>query len=307
MNGKLVRVGLVSSLFIFALAACTTKTRAAGVGQQERQPVVLWPEGAPGAKGTEAQDTPTLTPYWPPKERRTGAAVVVCPGGGYARLAEHEGRPVAEWFNSVGVTAFVLKYRLGPRYNHPAPLQDAARAIRTVRARAAEWGLDPARVGILGFSAGGHVAATAGTHFDAGRPDAADKIERVSSRPDLLMLIYPVITMRELTHAGSKKNLLGEAPKDELVALLSNEERVTKETPPTFLVHTVADTGVPVENSMMFASALRRAGVPFEMHLYERGRHGLGLGTREGSADPVFATWPARCADWLRLHNFASR
>ncbi|HZB44945.1 MAG TPA: alpha/beta hydrolase [Pyrinomonadaceae bacterium] len=306
MSGKLMRAGLWASLMMFGFAVCATKPSAQTVGTADQQTIVLWPEGAPGAKGQGAEDTPTLTPYWPPKEKRTGAAVIVCPGGGYGRLAEHEGRPVAEWLNTIGVTAFVLKYRLGPRYNHPAPLSDAARAIRTLRARAAEWGLDPARVGILGFSAGGHVASTAGTHFDAGRPEAADKIERVSSRPDVLILIYPVITMRELTHAGSKKNLLGDAPKDELVALLSNEEQVTKETPPTFIVHTVNDAGVPVENSMMFASALRRAGVAFEMHLYERGRHGLGLGTREGSADPVFATWPARCADWLRLYNFAA-
>lgn len=273
------------------------------------EPVVLWPEGAPGALGKEPADVPTLTPYLPPKERATGAVVVVCPGGGYGRLAEHEGRPVAEWLNAVGVTAFVLKYRLGPRYKHPSMLQDAARAVRTVRARAAEWGLDPARVGILGFSAGGHLAATAGTHFDAGRPDAADPIEKVSSRPDLLILIYPVITMREKSHAGSRRNLLGENPTPELVALLSNEERVTKETPPAFVVHTVNDAGVPVENSLMFVSALRRAGVPFELHLYERGPHGFGLGTARGNqpADPVLMTWPAHAADWLRLHGFVKQ
>ncbi len=264
------------------------------------------PKGRPAREGASRRTFPTLTPYLPPPGKATGAAVIVCPGGGYARLAEHEGRPVAEWLNTIGVTAFVLKYRLGPRYQHPAPLLDAARAIRTLRARAAEWKLDPERIGILGFSAGGHVAATAGTHFDAGRPDAADKIERAGSRPNLLILIYPVITMREMTHAGSKKNLLGAEPKDELVALLSNEEQVTKETPPTFLVHTVNDAGVPVENSMMFAAALRKAGVPFELHFYERGPHGFGLGARSGTPDPILATWPGHCADWLRLHNFAA-
>ena len=269
------------------------------------EPIVLWPQGAPGALGRAPEDVPTLTPYVAPKERATGAAVVVCPGGGYGHLAEHEGRPVAEWLNTLGVTAFVLKYRLGPRYHHPAMLQDAARAIRTVRARAAEWGLDPARVGILGFSAGGHLAATAGTHFDAGRADAADPVERVSSRPAVMILIYPVITMREQTHAGSKKNLLGDNPTPELVALLSNEEQVTKETPPAFLVHTMTDTAVPVENTLMFVAALRKAGVPFELHLYERGPHGFGLGVREGKpADPILSTWPARCADWLSLHGF---
>lgn len=265
-------------------------------------PITLWPEGAPGALGKEALDVPTLTPYLPPKEKATGAAVIVCPGGGYTRLADHEGRPVAEWLNTLGVTAFVLKYRVGPRYHHPAPLADAARAIRTVRARAAEWGLDPGRIGILGFSAGGHLASTAGTHFDAGKPGAADPVERASSRPDLMVLIYPVITMREKTHAGSRKQLLGDNPAPELVALMSNEEQVTKETPPAFLVHTMTDTTVPVENSLMFVSALRRAGVPFEFHLYERGPHGFGLGLK----DPVLATWTARCADWLRLHGFTA-
>jgi acetyl esterase/lipase len=273
------------------------------------EPVVLWPQGAPGALGKEEADVPTLTPYLAPKEKATGAAVVVCPGGGYDHLAEHEGRPVAEWLNTVGVTAFVLKYRLGPRYKHPAMLQDAARAVRTVRARAAEWGLDPARVGILGFSAGGHLAATAGTHFDAGRPGDADPVERVSSRPDVMILIYPVITMREKTHAGSRRNLLGENPTPELVALLSNEEQVTKETPPAFLVHTMNDAAVPVENTLMFVSALRKAGVPFELHLYERGPHGFGLGTARDNkpADPILSTWPAHCADWLRLHGFAAK
>src|SRR3712207_3894091 len=172
-------VRFVRSIFIIGCVfVALAEARAA-------EPIVLWPEGAPGAQGREPADVPTLTPYVPPKESRTGAAVIVCPGGGYGRLADHEGQPVAEWLNSVGVTAFVLKYRLGPRYNHPAPLQDAARAIRTVRARAAEWGLAPARVGILGFPAGGPLAATAATHFDAGRSEAPDPIERQSSRPSL--------------------------------------------------------------------------------------------------------------------------
>jgi len=267
-----------------------------------KEPIVLWPDGAPGALGKDPVDIPTLTAYLPAKEKMTGAAIIVCPGGGYTHLAEHEGRPVAEWLNSLGVTAFVLKYRLGPRYHHPAPMQDALRAMRLVRARAAEWGLDPKRVGILGFSAGGHVASTAGTHFDLGKSDAKDAIERASSRPDLMILIYPVITMKEKTHAGSKKNLLGPEPSPELVTLLSNEEQVTKDTPPTFLVHTSTDTAVPVENSLLFVTALRRAGVPVEFHLYERGPHGFGLGLK----DPILATWPARCADWLRVHGFVA-
>ena len=265
-------------------------------------PIVLWPAGAPGALGSEPVDVPTLTPYLPPKEKMSGAAIIVCPGGGYTHLAEHEGAPVAEWLNSLGVTAFVLKYRLGPRYHHPAPMQDAARAIRIVRARAVEWGLDPQRIGILGFSAGGHVASTAGTHFDSGKPDAPDPIERFNSRPNLMILIYPVITMREKAHAGSKANLLGPAPTPELITLLSNDEQVTKETPPTLLVHTMTDSVVPVENSLLFITALRKAGVPFEFHLYERGPHGFGLGNK----DSILATWPDRCADWLRLHGFVA-
>jgi len=265
-----------------------------------QKPIVLWPAGAPGAVGNEAADIPTLTPYLPPREKATGAAIVVCPGGGYDHLAEHEGGPVAEWLNSLGIAAFVLKYRLGPRYHHPAPLQDAARAIRLVRSRAAEWQIDPQRIGILGFSAGGHLASTIATHFDGGRPGDADVIERVSSRPDLLILIYPVITMKEKAHAGSKLKLLGENPSPELVAQLSNEEHVTRETPPTFLVHAMSDPGVPVENSLMFAGALRRAGVPREIHLYERGGHGFGL----AKDDPVLSTWPDRCVTWLRLHGF---
>jgi len=295
MKIKIARRILLPSTICLALFASVVKAAP-------ESPIILWPEGAPGAAGHEPADIPTLTPYFPPKEKATGAAIIICPGGGYSHLADHEGAPVAEWLNTLGITAFVLKYRIGPRYHHPAPLQDAARAIRLVRARAKEWGLDPERIGILGFSAGGHLASTAGTHFDTAKPDSADPIERVSSRPNLMVLVYPVITMREKTHAGSKKQLLGDNPSPELVALLSNEEHVTKETPPTFIVHTFTDTAVPVENSLMFVEALRRAGVSFEFHLYERGAHGFGLGTK----DPILATWPARCADWLRLHGFTT-
>ena len=295
MKIKIARRILLPSSLCLALFAPLLKAAP-------ESPIILWPAGAPGAVGHEPADIPTLTPYFPPKGRATGAAIIVCPGGGYSHLADHEGGPVAEWLNTLGVTAFVLKYRIGPRYHHPAPLQDAARAIRLVRSRAKEWGLDPERIGILGFSAGGHLASTAGTHFDSGKPDSSDPIERVSSRPNLMVLVYPVITMREKTHGGSKKQLLGDNPSPELVALLSNEEHVTKDTPPTFLVHTFTDTAVPVENSLMFAEALRRAGIPFEFHLYERGPHGFGLAAK----DPILATWPARCADWLGLHGFTT-
>ncbi len=293
-HGLIIIITLVlGSSVIFCTAATPMSSPTAD------EPLILWPDGAPGAVGKEPVDIPTLTPYFP-KEKATGAAVIVCPGGGYSHLADHEGRPVAEWLSSLGITAFVLKYRLGPRYHHPAPLQDAARAIRMVRAHAAEWQLDPKRIGILGFSAGGHVASTIGTHFDAGQPNSPDVIERVSSRPDAMILIYPVISMGPFGHGGSRKLLIGDNPSSDMVTLLSNEEQVTKQTPPTFLVHTVNDATVPVENSLHFAEALRKVGVPFELHIYERGPHGFGL----GGNNPVLMSWPGRCADWLKLQGF---
>jgi acetyl esterase/lipase len=262
----------------------------------------LWPGGAPGAKGNEAVDIPTLAVYRPAAERATGAAIVVCPGGGYAHLADHEGEPVARWLNTLGVTAAVLRYRLGPRYRHPAMLQDAQRALRTLRARASEWQIDPRRVGILGFSAGGHLASTAATHFDDGDTAAADPIDRAGCRPDLAILLYPVISMEPpVGHAGSRRNLLGEEPSPELVALLSNDRQVTSRTPPTFLFHTADDAGVSAENSLRFALALARAKVPYELHVYAKGRHGVGL----AGDDPVLRTWTERCADWLRAQGFA--
>jgi acetyl esterase/lipase len=273
----------------------------------------LWPDRPPGAKGDDPdRDVPTLTVYRPDPDKATGAAVVVCPGGGYAMLAtDHEGKQVAAWLNSVGVTAAVLKYRLGPRYHHPAMLQDAARAIRTVRARAQEWGVDPRRVAILGFSAGGHLASTAGTHFDAGNPDASDPVERESSRPDRMILVYPVIALATpYGHAGSKRNLLGEDPPADLVESLSNETQVRKDTPPTFLAHTDEDTGVPPENSLLFALALRKAKVPLELHVFEKGPHGLGLGGgREGLTGnlPAFALWPKLCEAWLKGQGFLDK
>src|SRR5215831_11844874 len=207
---------------------------------------LLWPNGAPDAKGTEERDKPTLTVFLPPEGKANGAAVVICPGGGYQFLAvDHEGKQIGEWLNKQGVTAFMLKYRIAPRYRHPAPLQDAQRAIRTVRARAKEWHIDPKKIGIMGFSAGGHLASTAGTHFDDGKADADDSIEKESCRPDFLILCYPVISMMgPTTHGGSKTNLLGKEPDEKLVENLSNEKQVTDKTPPTFLFHTNADTGV---------------------------------------------------------------
>ncbi len=264
----------------------------------------LWPDGAPGALGTTPDDIPTLTPYLPEPGKATGAAMVICPGGGYGHLAAHEGDGYARWFNENGVTAFVLKYRLGLHgYRHPSMLQDASRAIRYVRANAAQWNIDPKRVGIIGSSAGGHLAATVLTHFDAGKTDAGDPLERESSRPDIGILCYAVITMGPDTHNGSKENLLGKNPAPELVELMSNEKQVTKETPPCFLWHTWEDKTVKVENALAFAAALRAHGVPFDLHIYQKGGHGLGLGSRE--SDPAkFHPWTRDCLHWLRAQGF---
>ena len=279
---------------------------AVGLAGQSRipagpKPDLLWPGGAPGAQGDQDSDKPAITPYLVPEGRGTGTAVVVCPGGGYGALAmDHEGDQVARWLNSIGVAAFVLRYRLGPKYHHPIELGDAQRAIRTVRAKATEFRVMPDRIGIMGFSAGGHLASTAGTHFDSGNAGAPDPIDRVSSRPDFLILGYPVISFTTpYTHRGSLRNLLGDNPDSKLVESLSNELQVTAQTPPTFLFHTNADTGVPAENSVLFYMALRKAGVPAEMHIYELGPHGVGL----APTDEALSTWPARLADWLRVRG----
>jgi acetyl esterase/lipase len=265
---------------------------------EEPRTQLLWPEGAPGAVGSQDADKPSLTIYLPAAGKSNGTAVVVCPGGGYGGLATlHEGRQVAYWYNSFGVTAFVLKYRVAPRYHHPAPLTDAQRALRWVRWHAAEFGVAPNRIGIMGFSAGGHLASTAGTHYDKGNPTAADPIERASCRPDFLVLCYPVISLTtEYTHRGSLRNLLGDNPDPKLVESLSSERQVTADTPPTFLFHTSSDTGVPSQNSVLFYLALREKGVPAEMHIYERGPHGVGLAPFE----PVLSTWSDRLKDWMK-------
>jgi acetyl esterase/lipase len=274
---------------------------AAAGARGEPKVVRLWEGDAPGAKGQEEADTPTLTIYPPPEGKNNGAAVVICPGGGYGALAAHEGKPVADWLNANGATGVVLKYRLGPKYSHPVMLGDVGRAIRTVRARAKEWAIDPARIGVLGFSAGGHLASTAATHFDAGKPDASDAIDTVSSRPDVAILIYPVITMTEPhTHKGSRRNLLGANPDPALVELMSNEKRVTDKTPPTYLVHSADDRGVPIENSLLFAAVLAKHKVPFAMRVFEHGGHGYGMGGR----DKELATWPESCAQWLTHRGF---
>ena len=292
-------------LLLSALALTVMITTSAFAQPGAQAPFPLWSGPAPGAHGTADVDVPTLTPYLPAPEATTGAAIIVCPGGGYGGLAAHEGNDYALWLNELGITAFVLKYRLGSAgYRHPVMLQDVSRALRTVRARAGEWKLDTKRIGIIGSSAGGHLASTLLTHFDAGDPKAADPIDRVSSRPDLGILCYPVITLGEKTHQGSKHNLLGDNPSPELVKLLSNEQQVTKDTPPTFLFHTAEDGAVPVENSLMFAAALAAHHVPFSLHIYPKGQHGIGLGTREWEPSKRHP-WVGECALWLKELGFA--
>jgi acetyl esterase/lipase len=267
-------------------------------------PIPLWPNGAPGALGTEAKDIPTLTAFFPAPDKATGAAMIVCPGGGYGMLAGYEGEDFARWLCDQGITGFVLKYRLGSAgYRHPRMLQDAARAVRLVRSRAAEWQLDPKRIGIVGSSAGGHLASTLLTHFDSGDAAAPDPIDRVCCRPDVGVLCYPVITMGDETHKGSRDNLLGTNPPPALIAELSNEHHVTAGTPPCFIFHTADDAAVPVENSLNFALALRKAKVPFEIHVYAHGQHGLALGSH--NYDPAkWHPWTFECRRWLVQQGF---
>src|SRR3954452_9456175 len=302
----MMRVGY-AALIILGMARSTS-------GQPPR-PVTdgevlrLWSGPAPGAVGESDADVPALTVYLP---RATAAAVdapaiVVCPGGGYGALAaNHEGRQVANYLNSLGIAAFVLRYRLGPRYHHPVELGGAQRAVRVVRANAAAWRIDPARIGIMGFSAGGHLAMTASTWFDAENATGADAkaatdpIDRVSSRPDFAVLGYPVISMTAAwTHKGSKRNLLGDDPDPELAKRLSGELAVRKDTPPTFIFQTNEDTSVPAENAVQYYLALRKAGVPAEMHVFEKGAHGVGL----ANDNPLLAPWSGLLANWLRVHG----
>lgn len=271
----------------------------------EPQTFSLWEHGAPGAQGSAPEDVPTITAFVPMDPTRSGTAVLIAPGGSYHMLASnHEGRQVANWFNAMNVTAFVLKYRLGPKYHNPIELQDAQRAMRWVRAHAAQYGYDPNRVGMMGFSAGGHLTSTVGTHFDDGNPAASDPIDRVSCKPNFLILGYPVITMLPpYAHEGSVTNLLGDNSSTEQRKQMSSELHVTAQTPPTFLLSTTGDGLVPVENTVMFYMALRKAGVPAEMHVFEKGPHGVGLDL----ADPVLGVWPTLLSNWLRERGLLTR
>jgi len=301
----LLRMTLLASL-ILALTVTASAADPPPAAPAAPEAILLWPGGAPGAKGDTLEDKPRITAYVPAGDGPF-ACIVICPGGGYGGRAKHEGEPIARWLNTIGVAGFVLDYRVKP-YRHPIPLGDAQRGIRTVRARAAEWKIDPKRVGILGFSAGGHLAASATTIFDDGKPDAADPIDRQSCRPDAAILCYPVITFGDFRHNGSMVNLLGPAPASKLRQEMSLETRVTRETPPTFLWHTSDDGAVPVENSLLFAMALRKNKVPFALHVFPRGPHGIGLGDGDrGAKAPEARQWPALCAEWLKNLGFAAK
>lgn len=293
MSRRRARTSALLRLAVAVTCAVPSLLRAQSAGPKRE---LLWPGGAPGAIGTDTLDQPSLMAFPAPRAAANGAAVVIFPGGGYSHLAtEKEGTRIAVWLNTIGVSAFVVTYRLGPRYHHPTMLYDAQRAIRTVRARAQEWDVDTARVGAMGFSAGGHLASTLSTHADVGT--ANDAIDRLRAMPDFQILMYPVITMRAPSaHKGSRTQLLGETPTERMVDSLSNEVQVNSKAPPTFLVHASDDRVVPVENSLLFYAALRAANVPAELHVFQKGGHGFGMALE----DPALAMWMPLCAAWMR-------
>lgn len=284
---------------MMTILVCLSAAFCSQLQAPDVQTVTLWPDGPPEKPVAGDVIEPLLYRYTLPDAGEARTAIIVCPGGGYGHLAtDHEGEQVARWLLNAGIVPVVLHYRHAPNYRHPAPLSDALRAVRTVRSRAREWGIAPDRIGMMGFSAGGHLVATAGTLFEDGDVEAADPVARVSSRPDFLVLVYPVITLDDpFAHAGSRRNLLGDKPAPELLQRMSPEKQVTRYTPPAFLVHSSEDTGVPSENSVLFYTALRAAGVSAEMHIYEKGPHGFGLALD----DPVLGTWPRHLLAWLRV------
>lgn len=292
-----IRNGL---LFCFVVLGATSLDAATPTkASKENLPATihLWQGKAPGALGQRPEDVPELTPFIVPADKANGTAVIVLPGGGYQHLAmTYEGYDAARWLNTLGVSAFVLKYRLASAgYHHPIFLGDASRAVRLVRSKAAKWHIDPKRIGMLGFSAGGHLSTTLATHFDKGNAQAKDPVDRVSSRPDFLVLCYPSVTLKQFAYMPARPALFGNKPTEAQLNSLSNELHVTAETPPTFLFHTAADKGVLVENSVLFFSALRKAGVPAELHIFQEGVHGAGL----GKGDPALTKWPLLCEQWM--------
>jgi acetyl esterase/lipase len=300
-----IRLLLVVMAWASAGSTLARAQRPSSPVVEEPRKIYLWDGAAPGALGSDEADKPSLTYYPPWGQNISGSGVIVAPGGSYRFLASnHEGRQVANWFNALGVAAFVLTYRLGPRYHHPIELGDAQRAIRLVRSRAKEFGVSPNRIGIMGFSAGGHLASTAATHFDNGNAAAADPTDRAGSHPDFAILAYAVISMKPpYAHEGSVQSLLGDSPDPQLREALSNELHVTAQTPPTFLFTTSEDTVVPPENSVQFYLALHKAGVPAELHVFEKGPHGVGLDL----ADPALGEWPKLLENWLRMRGLLTR
>ncbi len=294
----------------YALSAQTTSsapvqyvnTTAMDQSQDLHTPTPLWPMGAPGALGKAETDVPTVSIYLP-SANPTRTAVVVAPGGGYEHLAmDHEGLQVAQWLNAHGIAALVFKYRLGPAYHNPVQLQDAQRALRYARSHAAAMDVQPDHIGMMGFSAGGHLTATAGTKFDSGNPAATDPIDRVSSRPDFLILAYPVISMEDgITHGGSQQNLLGNNAPASLKSALSVDEQVTSTTPPTFIFSTTDDAVVPVTNSVLMYQALIKNNIPAELHIFRKGHHGVGL----AQADPELSGWPDLLYRWMHENGWA--
>ncbi|KAA5538912.1 alpha/beta hydrolase [Roseiconus nitratireducens] len=289
-----------SLLFVIAVAVCCSQLAAE---QPESTTLDLWPGLPPGSTLRGEGDVPKLI-LTRVESKEPTAAVVILPGGGYnGHAMDHEGYQFAQWFHSLGIPSAICTYRLrgkgndGKGYGHPAPMIDAQRAIQTLRANASEWNLDPNRIGVIGFSAGGHLCSTVSTHFAKADPVSEDPVARVSSRPDFSILCYPVIAFdKPYSHGGSQRNLIGADPDPELVIDLSNERQVSEHTPPTFLFHTAADRVVPVQNSLDYFLACQEHGVPAELHVFPEGRHGVGLAKNLSGADQ----WPELCANWLR-------
>ena len=289
------------------LTALALETRSAHSAEAVE---LLWTKGAPGALDTAAEGKPSLTIFPADAKKAMGTSVVICPGGGYDHLAiDKEGYQVAKWFNTLGVAAFVLKYRVSP-YRHPIEMNDAKRAMRYVRANAKRFKIDPDRIGITGFSAGGHLASTVATHFDEGNAAAPDSVDRQGCRPYFQVLVYPVITMEgPYAHGGSRANLLGANPSAEDTRYLSSEKQITAKTPAAFLVHASDDPGVLADNSVIYRDSLAAHGVPAQAKFYSHGPHGFGLANGVAGAPdlPEIATWPGICATWLTDRGYLAQ
>lgn len=283
------------SLVFFATLLATAQT--AKPTPTER--IALWADQAPNGDGTFEPSTKEIEVFLPPTDKANGAAIVLCPGGGYIRhVTDREGYPIAQWLNEHGIACVILEYRF-PKLRHPVPLLDAQRAIRLTRANAVKWKIDPKRIGILGFSAGGHVASTATTHFDAGIVNATDPVGKQSSRPDFAWFVYPVVTMGEFTHIGSQKELLGEHPPADLVRFYSNELQVSADTPPVFIAHAIDDKPVPIENSRQFVAEMQKHQRPVELLELPSGGHGFN-----GCKGPLWEQWKAAALVWAAKENF---